>query len=109
MPEVAIEDPDEIRRQIESPDSLDYAGKDFVDSLGTEVTIKAYFNEEKEPGELAGLIKDKLKFISEFLDVGRGYMGFEMVNDEDWSTAWKKHYKPFHISESVVIAKLGRI
>jgi ribosomal protein L11 methyltransferase len=100
---VAIEDPDEIRRQIESPDSLDYAGKDFVDSLGTEVTIKAYFNEEKEPGELAGLIKDKLKFISEFLDVGRGYMGFEMVNDEDWSTAWKKHYKPFHISESVVI------
>jgi ribosomal protein L11 methyltransferase len=25
------------------------------------------------------------------------------VDDEDWSTAWKKYYKPFHISDSVVI------
>jgi ribosomal protein L11 methyltransferase len=100
---VVIEDPNEIRRQIESPDSLDYADQEFIDSLGTEVTIKAYFNEEYRPEELGSLINEKLEFISRFLDVGRGYIGFEMVNDEDWSTAWKKYYKPFHISDSVVI------
>ncbi len=100
---VAIEDPNEIRRQLESPDSLDYADREFMDSLGTEVTIKAYFNEEIMPEELANLVKEKLKFISNFLEVGTGYSGFEMVDDEDWSTAWKKHYKPFHISDSVVI------
>jgi len=100
---VVIEDPNEIRRQIESPDSLDYADQEFIDSLGTEVTIKAYFNEEYRPEELGSLINEKLEFISKFLDVGRGYIGFEMVNDEDWSTAWKKYYKPFHISDSVVI------
>lgn len=100
---VVIEDPNEIRRQIESPGSLDYADKEFMDSLGTEVTVKAYFNEESTPEELASLIREKLKFISQFLDVGPGYTGYARVDDEDWATAWKKHYKPFHISDSVVI------
>jgi ribosomal protein L11 methyltransferase len=100
---VVIEDPNEIRRQIESPGSLDYADQEFMESLGTEVTIKAYFNEEHKPDELAVLIKEKLGFISQFLEVGQGYTGYERVDDEDWATAWKKYYKPFHISESVVI------
>ncbi len=100
---VVIEDPNEIRRQIESPNSLDYADREFMDSLGTEVTVKAYFNEELAPEELVNLVNDKLEFISNFLDVGTGYSGFEMLDDEDWSTAWKKYYKPFHISDSVVI------
>jgi ribosomal protein L11 methyltransferase len=100
---VVIEDPNEIRRQIESPDSLDYADQEFMDSLGTEVTIKAYFNEESTSEELAILINEKLKFISQFLDIGNGYQGSGKVDDEDWATAWKKYYKPFHISDSVVI------
>ncbi len=100
---VVIEDPNEIRRQIESPNSLDYADQEFMNSLGTEVTVKAYFNEAMTPDELSGLVKEKLKFISQFLEVGKGYAGYKMVDDEDWSTAWKKHYKPFHISDSVVI------
>jgi ribosomal protein L11 methyltransferase len=100
---VVIEDPNEIRRQIESPGSLDYADPEFMDSLGTEVTVKAYFNQELSPEELAVLIQEKLKFISQFLDTGRGYQGSNQVDDEDWATAWKKYYKPFHISDSVVI------
>lgn len=100
---VVIEDPNEIRRQIESPDSLDYADQEFMDSLGTEVTIKAYFNQESTPEELSVLIQEKLSFISRFLEVGKGYAGYSQVDDEDWATAWKKYYKPFHISGSVVI------
>lgn len=100
---VAIEDPNEIRRLIESPGSLDYAEREFVDSLGTEVTIKAYYNETMTPGELSAVINEKLKFISQFLEVGSGFAGYNLVDDEDWSMAWRKHYKPFHISDSVVI------
>jgi ribosomal protein L11 methyltransferase len=100
---VVIEDPNEIRRQIESPNSLDYADQEFMDSLGTEVTVKAYFNQEWTAEKLEILIKEKLRFISQFLDTGRGYIGSSEVDDEDWSTAWKKYYKPFHISDSVVI------
>lgn len=100
---VLIEDPNEIRRQIESPNSLDYADQEFMDSLGTEVTIKAYFNQGSTPEELAVLIREKLKFVSQYLEIGRGYQGFSEVDDEDWATAWKKYYKPFNISDSVVI------
>lgn len=100
---VVIEDPNEIRRQIESPDSLDYADQEFMDSLGTEVIIKAYFNQESTPEQLAVLIGEKIQFISQFLEVGKGYTGYIEVDDEDWATAWKKHYRPFHISNSVVI------
>lgn len=100
---VVIEDPNDIRRQIESPDSLDYADDEFMSSLGEDVVVKAYFHTESPDGGRTELIREKLKFISRFLDVGKGYAGCSEVDDEDWATAWKKHYKPFHISGRIVI------
>ncbi len=100
---VAIEDPNDIKREISKPNSLDYADQEFMDSLGEDVIIKAYFSEEKNLNELESLIKEKLIFISEFLNTGEGYTGYSEVDDEDWATSWKKYYKPLHITESVVI------
>ena len=100
---VAIEDPNEIRRQLNSPDSLDYADADFMNSLDVDVTIKAYFPSDSSGEGLVELIGEKLAFISRFLDTGKGYSGMNEVDDEDWATAWKKYYKPFSISENMVI------
>lgn len=100
---VAINDPNDIRREIEKPNTLDYADEDFINSLGDEVIIKAYFPDQVNCSELFSLIKEKLLFISSFLDIGKGFSGYTEVDDEDWSTAWKKYYKPFHISDRVVI------
>lgn len=100
---VLIEDPNDVRRQVESPDSLDYADDEFLGSLGEDVILKAYFHTESANSELIELIKEKLAFISEFLDTGKGYAGCSEVDEEDWATAWKKHYKPFYISDRIVI------
>ncbi|MCX8131005.1 MAG: 50S ribosomal protein L11 methyltransferase [Clostridia bacterium] len=100
---VAIEDPNEIRREISKPNSLDYADEEFMNSLGVDVIIKSYFPGNLNITELVELIKEKISFISAFLETGHGYDGYTEVDDEDWSTAWKKYYKPVHISESVVI------
>lgn len=100
---VVIENPNEIRRQIESPDSLDYADAEFIESLGTDVTIKAYFNQETKQEEILDIISGKLKFISQYLDIGKGTIGYSEVDEEDWATAWKKYYKPFKITDSVVV------
>ena len=100
---VVIEDPNDIRRQVESPDSLDYADDAFLSSLGEDVVVKAYFHTESKNDELINLIRGKLSFISKFLDTGKGYAGCSEVDEEDWATAWKKHYKPFHISDGIVI------
>lgn len=100
---VAIEDPNDIRRELEKPNTLDYADDKFMESLGEEVIIKAYFNESRSQTELKELITEKLNFIGQFLDIGEGFVGFSDVDDEDWSTAWKKYYKPIQIAENIII------
>lgn len=100
---VVIEDPNDIRRQIEAPNSLDYADPDFMAALGQDVIIKAYFDEQRNYSELIQLISEKLKFIAQFLDIGKGFDGSSEVDDEDWATAWKAYYKTFDISERIVI------
>jgi ribosomal protein L11 methyltransferase len=96
-------DPYDIRKEIEKPNTLDYADDKFIDSLGEDVIIKAYFNESVSKTELVELIKEKLSFIGQFLDIGKGYDGFVEVDDEDWSTSWKKYYKPLQIAENIII------
>lgn len=100
---VAIEDPNDIRREIEKPNTLDYADDEFINSLGEDVTIKAYFPGEMNITELSGLIKEKIAFISEFLNVGEGYTGYSEVDDEDWATSWKKYYKPLQLSNKLIV------
>jgi ribosomal protein L11 methyltransferase len=100
---VAIEDPNDIISELSKPDTLDYADDEFLSSLEDGVTIKAYFSEEVSISELTTLIEEKLKFIGQFLEVGEGFIGTSQVNDEDWSTSWKKYYKPLKLTDKLVI------
>lgn len=100
---VAIEDPNDIRRELLKPGTLDYADQEFFDNLGEDVKIKAYFSDDKNVSELIALINEKISFIGNFLNTGKGYMGYNEVDDEDWATSWKKYYKPVKIAERVVI------
>ncbi len=100
---VAIEDPNDIRREALKPNSLDYADEEFLNSLGEEVVIKAYFLGETNVSEIIALIREKLTYINNFLNVGEGYIGYCEVDDEDWSTSWKKYYKPFELTDGLVV------
>jgi len=100
---VAIEDPEDIRAQVTKSDSLDYADEKFLEELGDHVVIKAYFNGENNPDVLVHLIKEKMDFISQFLDVGKGHVEYKEVDDQDWANSWKKYYKPFYIAPGIVI------
>lgn len=130
---IAVSDPFEIARIIEDPDSLAYADEGYIESLGTDVTIKAYFaefddgirlgpksEEYVDPngvGMIYGNLSDKtmsvedamafvkarLESIGEFLPLGKGFDGWRYVQDKDWENEWKKDYKSFRISERVVI------
>lgn len=100
---VAIEDPNDIRREIEKPNTLDYADPEFLNSLGEDVVIKAYFPGENNIEGLIELIKKKINLISAFLNTGAGYTGYSEVDELDWANAWKKHYKPLHVTNNIVI------
>lgn len=130
---IAVSDPYEIKRIIEDPDSLSYADEGYIESLGTDVTIKSYFAEFDDGVRLGpkseeyvdpngvgmiygnltdktmsvedaiAFIKEKLLDIGQFLPVGKGFDGWKYVKDQDWENEWKKDYKSFRISDRVVI------
>ena len=130
---IAVTDPWEIKRIIDDPNSLSYADGGFVNSLGEDVTVRAYFAEldglirlgpKAEEyvdefdttsiyGNITGsrvtvdealqILKKQLSQISEFLDIGKGYDSWKYVEDQDWENEWKKDYKAFKISDRVVI------
>ena len=130
---ISVVDPWEIKRIIDDPASLSYADGGFVDSLGKDVTIRAYFAEldglirlgpkaeeyvdEFDTTSIYGNItgarvtaeealsklKEQLSKISEFLDIGKGFDSWKYVQDKDWENEWKKDYKSFRISDRVVI------
>ncbi len=130
---IAVCDPNEIARFIEDPNSLAYADEGYIESLGTDVKINAYFaefddgirlgmknSEYENPvgvGEIYGnlatktvsleealqILREKLDFISTFLPVGEGLVGYSYVKDEDWANNWKTNYKQFKISDRITI------
>jgi ribosomal protein L11 methyltransferase len=100
---VAIMDPFDIRKEILKPNTLDYADDEFLETLGDDVIIKAYFQDGLNINDLIKQVDDGLKNISQFLTVGKGYEGYREVDDEDWSTSWKKYYKPIKLTDRIVI------
>lgn len=130
---IAVTDPWEIKRIIDDPASLSYADGGFVNSLGEDVTVRAYFAEidglvrlgpkaeeyvdEFDTSAIYGnitgsrvtveealkILKEQLTKISQFLDIGKGYDSWKYVEDQDWENEWKKDYKAFHISDRIVI------
>ena len=130
---IAVTDPWEIKRIIDDPASLSYADGGFVNSLGEDVTVKAYFAEldglirlgpkaeeyvdefdttsiygnitgsRVSVDEALDILRTQLSKISEFLDIGKGYDSWKYVEDQDWENEWKKDYKAFKISNRVVI------
>lgn len=100
---VAIKDPFDIRKELEKPDTLDYADEEFFNSLGDDVVIQAYFQDSHDINQLLTNIDRGLENISQYLNVGKGLSGYGEVDDEDWSTAWKKYYKPFQLTDRIVI------
>jgi ribosomal protein L11 methylase PrmA len=74
-----------------------------MSELGDDVVIKAYFPGDRNIEELSSLIKEKIAFISNFLDIGKGFSSHSEIDEEDWANAWKKYFKPFSIAEGIVI------
>lgn len=100
---VAIEDPYDLIQAVKAPGSLDYADEEYLSSLGEDVVIKAYFGCHRKGGELVSLLKEKIRFVSDFLDIGKGSVELAEVDEEDWAENWKSFYKPFKLSEKIVI------
>ena len=90
---VEIVDEYENMRFIEGhPSNWDYVDDSLMAAEKGTATVKFYLPEDAHGG-----IDELRKALSNF-----GQASFTLIED-DWSEAWKAHYKPFKIGEKVVV------
>ncbi len=63
---------------------------------------KIIFYLEEEDDNLIGQVKDVLKSISEYSDIGEGTLDKEVLEDEDYLNNWKKYFHAFQVGELLI-------
>lgn len=80
---------------------IHYDASVFPDIENT--VLKAYFPEGADSDKVSGILREKLRGASAYLDMGPATIESSFVDDEDWANSWKKYYKPFNITDKIII------
>ncbi len=96
-------DPEDFRQVLENNRYLDYADGGLIDTYGEGVTVKAYFSDERDPEQLSREIQEEVEALSETLSVKSGLVSWQMRDDSEWKDVWKQYFKPFRLTERIVI------
>lgn len=95
---IATIDPNDFLMLNKDRHSWDYTEPALAASLGTDVKVKGYFYNYSDK------IEKSIQGLKNFgLDIGKGQIIINQVNDENWANAWKKYFKPFKVGKKIVI------
>ncbi len=97
---IEIIDPDAFRQVLNENRYLDYADDGFLDSLGDQVVMKAYFCPEQDKNKLEKRLQQAF-LRNSFIPAP--ICTFSLRDDSEWKDNWKKQYKTFSISKRVII------
>ncbi len=78
-----------------------------VDIEDSDIHLNVYF-EEKDPDEQLRLqlqdnLKAQLSELAKIFQVKEPVTSWELIEDQDWSSNWKVHFKPFEITKGLSI------
>lgn len=79
---------------------------DILPELDTDdktATISFYLDNGTDEAETIEQIKEGLKEISSFVDIGTGEIEISETEDVDWINNWKEFFKPFRIDDTIII------
>ncbi len=79
-----------------------------VNNPGSDICLNVYL-EEKSPAEASRLqlqnrLAVQLRELAAIFQVAEPQISWEQLEDQDWSSNWKAHFKPFVITPGLVIA-----
>jgi ribosomal protein L11 methyltransferase len=100
---VVIEDPDDLFKERESVfgEVYELSTDDYPEE---GVMLKAYLPVNSFLGEAVEEIKEAINQLLLYdIDLGHNKVTLSEVNEEEWSTAWKKYYKPVKVSDHITI------
>ncbi|MEG0693744.1 MAG: 50S ribosomal protein L11 methyltransferase, partial [Oscillospiraceae bacterium] len=105
---MSIEDPEDFNDFLQSTEiHWDYIEESLVDELkNKESNVKFYLPDNLQGIEQFNEIKASIegqRVLNEGIDLGRLAIETTNVNEEDWSTAWKKYYHPTKIGKKLVV------
>ncbi|VVM32064.1 Ribosomal protein L11 methyltransferase (EC 2.1.1.-), partial [Terribacillus sp. AE2B 122] len=100
---VVIQDPEDLVKDHKTTFGEIYA-LDPNDYPAEGIFVKAYLPLNSFLNESVNEIKSAITNLKEYqIDIGANEVSVSEVDEEDWSTAWKKYYKPVKISEKFTI------
>ena len=104
---VVIEDPDDFSEFLSNTEiHWDYVDEPLMARQNTEANLKFYLPENIQGVKMLRQIAAGLGSLQEqnpAVDLGRLATEAARVNEEDWSTAWKKYYHPTKVGERLVV------
>lgn len=79
-----------------------------VDMDGSALYLNVYLEEKNPDTQAQQTLQDKLEGhlgeLAAIFQVEAPKISWERIKDQDWSSNWKVHFKPFAITEGLVIA-----
>ncbi|MED4585678.1 50S ribosomal protein L11 methyltransferase [Brevibacillus choshinensis] len=101
---VVIEDPEVLYREWDTPFGEIYQlSPDDFPAEG--VFVKAYLPvDSSELFDVVEELKEQLTQLTEYgLDIGKANIAVNDVHEDEWAHAWKKYYKPVHVTDRMTI------
>lgn len=84
----------------------DYYDEELAGMKNCESCIKIYLADNSQGMELFRKVEkyiEDLKKENNEIDMGRLEISTRILNDEDWANNWKKYFKPFSVSNKIII------
>ncbi len=84
----------------------DYYDEELTKMQDCESCIKVYLADNSQGNEFFSEIKkfvENLKAEYNDVDFGRLEITTKLLNDEDWANNWKQYFKPFTVSDKIII------
>ncbi|MDD6571831.1 MAG: 50S ribosomal protein L11 methyltransferase [Thermoflexaceae bacterium] len=78
---------------------------DFLPELPPDdgaATVNFYIDSEEDDRTIIPKVKEGLKELAEFINIGEGTIEESETEDKDWINNWKQYFKPF-VFEGIVI------
>ncbi len=100
---VELVDPEAFRRVLAQNSHLDYADEGFLDQYGTDVVVRAYFQDGREVAALRQAVVSGIGEMAAWLDPAPGKVSVLLRDDAEWKDVWKEYYRPFAIAPGFVI------
>ncbi len=78
-----------------------------VDDTSRELVLNVYFEEkdqdEQSRASLQKKVESQLRELADIFQVENPVISWELIEDQDWSSNWKVHFKPFAITKGLII------